>query len=348
MSAASVATILDSVFMFLLMTGIGSTLEWAPFLAKFKRPGALIAAMVCQFLINPPAAYLISRALDLSPPFAVGMIVMCSCPGGAISNMLCLVVRADVDLSVAMTTASSVLSLGMMPLSLFLLLSVTGISSTIHVDYLGIGLASAVVVAGTFLGLYIRHRSERIAKYTSIVGAIAGVFIVIWSFLSNAASDAPIWDQESKVYLGAAIPPFIGAFSGFLLATALQLPKPSRIAITIETCMQNKLVALSIIHLTLSNKADADAAFTVPAFYAGTALTICLVVAVVGWKTGQTEAPAEYSVRQLISTYRADKAARNLLVLGEPVKHAAGGGEAEPAAPLSETVAPYLRHSPSV
>lgn len=61
-----------------------------------------------QYTIMPLMAFAVSRAMGLSLAYTIGLCIVGSCPGGTASNVVTYLARADVTLSVAMTTASTV------------------------------------------------------------------------------------------------------------------------------------------------------------------------------------------------------------------------------------------------
>ena len=56
------------------------------------------------------------QVLNLSPPLAVGLILVSCCPGGQASNVATYIAHGDVALSVLMTTASTLGAIVMTPL----------------------------------------------------------------------------------------------------------------------------------------------------------------------------------------------------------------------------------------
>ena len=62
--------------------------------------------MAFQFLVMPLLAALVAWLLDLTPPLAVGLILVGCCPGGTASNVVALIARADIALSVVMTRSA--------------------------------------------------------------------------------------------------------------------------------------------------------------------------------------------------------------------------------------------------
>lgn len=135
-------TILNLILLFVLEVGLGAQLEFNDFKSQFKKPKGLIVASFSQFIGMPLIGYLIAITLlqDQHQAYSVGLLAVVCSPGGAVSNILCLLFQADLTLSVAMTTCSSLLSMALMPLNLYIYLVLTGLSDGLCIDMLGIAL----------------------------------------------------------------------------------------------------------------------------------------------------------------------------------------------------------------
>lgn len=55
----------------------------------------------------PGTAYLLAVGLNLPPEVAVGVILVGCCPGGTASNVMSYIVRANVALSVAVSSVAT-------------------------------------------------------------------------------------------------------------------------------------------------------------------------------------------------------------------------------------------------
>ncbi len=107
----------------LVMLCMGLTLTPAD-LAGLRRAGRPVAVGVAlQYLVMPLTAWLLALAFGLPRELAVGLILVGAAPGGTASNVVTWLARGDVPLSVAMTTASTLLSPLMTPLWVWLLAS---------------------------------------------------------------------------------------------------------------------------------------------------------------------------------------------------------------------------------
>ena len=100
-----------------IMLGMGLGLTPQDFVRVGQRPRPVVIGVVAQFIVMPSIAALLAFALHLSPPLAVGLILVGCCPGGTASNVVALIGRADVALSVVMTTVSTLVAVVLTPLS---------------------------------------------------------------------------------------------------------------------------------------------------------------------------------------------------------------------------------------
>jgi BASS family bile acid:Na+ symporter len=100
----------------LIMLGMGITLTLEDFARVATRPATVAAGFAAQFMIMPTAGWLVASALNLDTPLAVGLILVACCPGGTASNVVTYIARADVPLSVLMTTCTTIGAVVMTPL----------------------------------------------------------------------------------------------------------------------------------------------------------------------------------------------------------------------------------------
>src|SRR5258708_11856457 len=91
----------------IVMLGMGFTLTVDDFRRLFKMPGSLALGFLAHYTIMPLTGWLLGRALDLEPGFAVGLILVASVPSGTASNVVSFLARADVALAVAVAPPSA-------------------------------------------------------------------------------------------------------------------------------------------------------------------------------------------------------------------------------------------------
>ena len=92
------------------MFAMGFSLAGRDFAVLLKRPGAVFAGVIAQFAVMPLLAWMIARALSLSPEITTGLILVGCCPGGITSNILSFMGKGDVAYSIEMTAVSTILA----------------------------------------------------------------------------------------------------------------------------------------------------------------------------------------------------------------------------------------------
>jgi len=294
----------DLFLLFVILLVVGSHVRPDDFKQTLRRPVGILLGQVMQFLLLPALGYGTSMALGLDNGYAGGLVVMCCSPGGAISNALCFLVQADVALSVALTTVSNLVACGMMPLNLFIYLKCTGLVSDTSINYASIVLAAGIALAGTLLGLFLGSRLRKKGlQVLEVVGAIAGVALLILSLAGNVQSDTPLWLTPGPVVASTLLPPLVGSLLGTLGSRLCRQSWPSCVAIGVETSSQNKIIALAVIGLSFQG-AMRDAAVVAPVFYSlFSVLGNCIWLAI-AWKCGFTHLDPQVPLRELLSAAR--------------------------------------------
>jgi len=98
------------------MAIVGLDLTRADFGRLIERPALVSVATVAQWLLLPVVAWAVAWALPLPSHIVAGMVLLAACPAGAISNYYSLIARADIALSVTLTSISAAASVVALPL----------------------------------------------------------------------------------------------------------------------------------------------------------------------------------------------------------------------------------------
>lgn len=169
----------------LVMWGTGLTLTKDDFAVVLEKDLASVpTGVLCQFMIMPTAAFLIGRTLLLnsSPVHGkalfLGLCLVGCSPGGTASNLVALIAKADVALSVLLTSCSTILASVATPLLVKLL-----VGSTIAISGWTLCTATArVVLLPVILGMFVNARAPKLASRISRFTPFASVVLValIW------------------------------------------------------------------------------------------------------------------------------------------------------------------------
>uniref|UniRef100_T1JMM4 Uncharacterized protein n=1 Tax=Strigamia maritima TaxID=126957 RepID=T1JMM4_STRMM len=162
----------------IIMLAMGCVITWKEVYHHLRRPIGVVTGMLSQFVLLPLVGFGISHALKLSPYHAIGLLVLTCSPGGTTSNIFTYFTDGDVSLSIVMTTASTVLALGLMPLNL-LLYTPSWTSDQLVVPYDKISLTLILILIPVIFGMLTRWKLPKVADKMSKTGSIAGLLAIV-------------------------------------------------------------------------------------------------------------------------------------------------------------------------
>jgi len=230
-----------------VMLGMGLTLRPADIVA-LKTAGRPVIIGVClQFLVMPLTAWLLALLFSLSHALAVGLILVGAAPGGTASNVVAYLARGDVALSVAMTTASTLLAPVLTPLWVWLLAS-----AWLPVEPLPLFLTVInIVLAPVLIGVAIRAFWSPGEFILQGVLPLSSMLIIAWIVGIITGLDQPqLATTGLSVFSVVILLNATGLCLGYLGAKhAGQDVQRSR-TVAIEVGMQNSglAVALAVTH----------------------------------------------------------------------------------------------------
>ena len=285
-----VQNILNLIVVFLILAVLTSGIDLSQFKKKIKKPKGVIIGLVCQFGILPitafGVAYLLNESFErFSTPQGVALIILGSCPGGNVSNIFCFLWNADLSLSIAMTTASSILSFAFLTanLAIYIPILTKGIyllysyilifakplnkpstshllqlgSDTAQIDYISLAFSVGMVIAGICVGFAAAYyQNQRVNKALAFLGGIAVLYIMCVSIFGNATGAAPVWTLPFEVWLGPLLLCSVAWILSFIISLICGLPKRSILTVCFESANQNVILAATIIYLTLDEYSE--------------------------------------------------------------------------------------------
>ncbi|XP_040190893.1 sodium/bile acid cotransporter 4 [Rana temporaria] len=234
------------------MLGLGCTVEVSQIGEHLRRPIGALLALICQFVLMPLVAFLLALIFSLNEVAAIAVLLCGCCPGGNLSNIMSLLVNGDMNLSIIMTTSSTILALILMPLCLWIY-SRHWINTTL-VQFLPFG-AMSLTLCSTLLpiglGVFIRYRYNRIADVLLKVSLWSLLVSLLLLFILTGAMLGPelLATIPPAVYIVAVIMPLIGYAMGYGLATLFKLPPNCRRTVSLETGCQNVQLCTALLKL---------------------------------------------------------------------------------------------------
>ncbi|XP_062862697.1 ileal sodium/bile acid cotransporter [Trichomycterus rosablanca] len=255
-----------TVMLAMVMFSMGCTVDVHRLWAHIRRPWGIFIGFLCQFGIMPFTAFIFSLAFQVQPIQAVVILIMGCCPGGTNSNVITYWLDGDMDLSISMTTCSSILALGMMPLCLFIYASVWISADTIQIPFDSIGITLVCLLVPVTLGIFVKHRWPKIAKKILKFGSIVGILLIIIIAVVGGVLYQSSWTIAPALWIIGAIYPLVGFGLGFLLARFVGQPWHRCRTIALETGFQNSQLCSTIVQLSFSPE-ELEIMFSFPLIY---------------------------------------------------------------------------------
>lgn len=233
----------------LVMFCMGTSLSGADFVQVLRRPGTVCLGLGLQFALMPALAFLVGRLLALPDALLTGLVLVGACPGGTASNVMCYLARANVALSVSLTSASTLLAALLTPWLTFAYLG-----ERVDVPVAGMLRTLAIVIllpvgAGVLAARLAGHRLDSLRQVFPLLSMAAIAMIIAIIVGLNASALAGL---AMMTLLAVAVHNLAGLGLGWLAARAAGLPAADARALALEVGMQNSGlgVALALKHFS--------------------------------------------------------------------------------------------------
>jgi BASS family bile acid:Na+ symporter len=236
-----------------IMFGVALSIRPGHFRSVFLNPKPVVLGAVSQYVILPALTYLLVLIIRPSTPVALGMILVSSCPGGNVSNLISSISKANITLSVSLTTITTIMSLIMTPFNFAfwgglyakhspLLVPIT--IDPIEMFRTVFLILGVPVILGMFVGMKFPKFSKRMDKPIQtasviffigfIVAALAGNFSIFLKYIH-------------LIFLLVLVHNGLAFFSGYSLPKLLKVNERDCRTISIETGIQNSGLGLALI-----------------------------------------------------------------------------------------------------
>jgi BASS family bile acid:Na+ symporter len=263
LSEISVQGHLFPLVMFIFALAIGIELKVTHFRVLFATPqvpilGTLVHTLTFPLLAALLVAGVLYLEIELEEHLLLGIILVAACPSGGFSNLLVLLARADLALSVALTAVSSILSFVTVPFFFWafgqLIPQLSGRIEIPVVQTLTTLLLMVVVPVG--LGMiwrgtcegYVVPRMKKIQNFAQMFLYLVLIIMLIqdWDNLSRSVGPALPWSLALCLTALA---------SGYGLSRLVGLNPVESATVAIEGSIRNLAVAF-LIATTVLGRVD--------------------------------------------------------------------------------------------
>lgn len=236
-------------FLFTVMVAMGLSLTANDLMEVVRKPKAILVGLSAQLLILPVIAIGYGLLLNSPPVIAAGAIILAACPGGITSNAYVFASRADIALSIGLTSVASVITVFSVPFLTLLALNLhmdRGEIPALPAGEMMWKLAQLTIIP-VAIGMTLRRlKSEfalRLIEPLRVITLMALLVIVVIGTVT--AWETIVENLWTAGILMTAIN--LTAMSiGYGLGNLMRLPFPQMASITFEVGVQNLSMALFV------------------------------------------------------------------------------------------------------
>ncbi len=218
-----------------------------------QQPRAVVCGLIPQFILLPVGTWLATLALDLPPNVEAAMILVASCPGGSLSNVITHFGHGNTALSVSISAVASVIALFATPFNFSWMVAANpataGWLRQLEIDPSGIWVSLLLLLALPMaLGLLVAYKFPALTRKVQKPLANFSLFALLAFIVLGLI-------RERQLLTLGLLPTLLivvlhnagGLTAGWLTAKAMRLQVRDRRAVVIEGGMQNSGLALGII-----------------------------------------------------------------------------------------------------
>jgi bile acid:Na+ symporter, BASS family len=227
----------------IIMFGMGTTMSYKDFESVFESPKSVLVGLICQFTIMPLLGFLLANVFDFEPEIAAGIILIGCSPSGLASNVMAYIAKANVALSITITTCATLLA----PILTPLLMKLLG-GTFIEVDFwkMMVEILKIIILpigVGLVVNRIFSKQTYFLNKFMPILSMI-GIALII-CVITAAGRDGLLKVGVTLVFC-MAIHNTLGYLLGYWGARACKLSEQDCRTVAIEVGLQNAGLASGI------------------------------------------------------------------------------------------------------
>jgi bile acid:Na+ symporter, BASS family len=227
----------------IIMFGMGTELSYKDFNNVLKMPKGLLVGIVSHYTIMPLVGFAMANAFDFPSEIAAGIILVGCCPSGLASNVMSYLARANLALSVAVTTVSTLLAPFLTPLLMQLLAG-----EFIEIKFWDMvwditKIVIFPIIAGLIFNHFLHGRFGWVDKAMPILSMVGIALIIV---VITAAGRDSLLKVGGLLIIATFIHNVAGFFLGYWSGRLLKFPEKDCRTIALEVGMQNGGLASGI------------------------------------------------------------------------------------------------------
>lgn len=219
-----------------IMFGMGTELSLKDFANVVRMPKGIVVGVACHYLIMPLIGFGLASLFHFPNEIAAGIILVGCCPSGLASNVMCYLARANLALSVSVTTISTLLAPFLTPLLMRLLGG-----SFVAVDFWAMvweitKIVIIPVAAGLAFHYLVRGKFKWLDKAMPLL-SMTGIALILT--IITAVGRDNLLKVGMLLLLATILHNVLGYCMGYWLARLLRFHERDCRTIALEVGMQN-------------------------------------------------------------------------------------------------------------
>ena len=172
----------------IIMFGMGTAMSAKEFVGVVKDPRAVFIGLGCQFTIMPFVGAGLALAFNLEPEIAAGIVLIGAAPSGLASNVMAYIAKANLALSVTLTTVATLLAPLITPFYMNLLAG-----QLIPIDTLGmmwsiVRITILPIIAGLIFNHFLHGKTDWLDRLMPKV-SMAGIAVILTIMTAGGRDD---------------------------------------------------------------------------------------------------------------------------------------------------------------
>lgn len=252
-AAMTVQQLILSLVLATMVFSVALELRVADFRRVAQTPRAVICGLIPQFILLPVGTWLATLLLDLPPNVEAAMILVASCPGGSLSNVITHLGRGNTALSVSVSAVASLIALVATPFNFSWMMASNPATAAwlreLAIDPSAIWLSLLFLLAVPMaLGLLFSHQLPALtARIRKPLGNFALIALLLFIVAGLVKERQLLTLGLLPTLLIVVLHNAAGLFFGWATSLAMRVSEKDRRAVMIEGGMQNSGLALGII-----------------------------------------------------------------------------------------------------
>ena len=255
MEQNSLLTLFLPIALGIIMLGLGLSLTIDDFKRVTRYPKAMLIGLFCQMILLPGICFLICLLFRLSPPLAVGLMLLSASPGGATANLYSHLAKGDVALNISLTAVNGIVTLFTLPVIVNYSIDYFMNSElALPMQFRKIIEVFVIVLVPAGIGMTINHffptSSKKLEKPVKILSAIFLVLIIAGAIVKEKDQ---FWSYFQQVGLSCFAFNIISMGIGYCVPLLFNISEKQAIAIGMEIGIHNGTLAIYIALNVLGN-----------------------------------------------------------------------------------------------